>query len=641
MSADERAQSIAQSIAQSGAPTATWYRRIAPTVLVVVATIVVYGGFLVRHGIETHEGIDPYARTEQLLVEIRAGNVPPQVLPDARLGAGAAFPRFYPPLPFGVAAMLAAITGDVVIGVNLAFFFAALASGLTMLYAVRRLGGDRWLAAGAACIYLALPYHVFDAFVRGALAELWAFVWVPLVFLGAWRTIDRGRLDPLFAVAFAALILSHTISALLGLLVVGFVAIAALARKPSADGGVARRRSRALGSLVAGGLLAIGLAAWFLVPQQLEVGDVWASDREHMQATSGAVDRERLDPGDLVGSWRNGFRGYSNPPEVADHRGDCYVYFCGSRNFALGPVTLALPIVLVGLGAASRRPRVAGPRPGDAGLVVALGGATVMLIAFALRPGPFLAVLPAQYGYVQFPWRALVPAAATTALLWAIALRGVARGGTALAIVGVAAVALLPAAQRDGVDRRDQRDECFTRADVRAPNDTSGDHCFERNGRFDPAAIGDPSSRAARSARGFTTGADYLPLTVPEGDPGAGVTVAPELDGDGEITDWRRTGDGLSVEIDARATVVVRMPVTSYEFTRVSVRGANAQRVDRNGLVAVRVEKGRATIDVSRGRTSGDWLGASVSLISAAFLVAYAVRRRTASMHSARAKLRA
>jgi hypothetical protein len=589
--------------------------HVLPIVFVALAAIVVNSDFLARHAIETHEGIDPYARTRQLVVELRAGNVPPQVLPDARLGAGSAFARFYPPAPFSVAAALSAVTGDVVLGVNLSFLLAAVLSGVAMLWSVRRLGGDRWLAAGAAAVYVANPYHVHDAFVRGALGELWAFVWLPIVVAGVWRTFEHRRLDLPLVLGGAGLLLSHTITALLALWVVAVIAVA----------GVVRHGWRPLGPLAAGGALAVGLAAWFLVPQQADLGDVWASDRSHMGATSAAVDRHRVDLADLVGSWRNGFRGYSDPPQVADGSGDCRVYFCAARDFAVGPIALALPFMIVTLAATRWRRG----RDSDRALLTAAGVAAALLLGFVAWPRPFLAVLPDQYGYVQFPWRALAPLAALVAIAWALALRDLRRGGVWLAVVGVAAIAVVPAVQRDGVDRPDQRDQCFAPSDVRAPADPAAAGCFERAGRFDPPAAGDASSRAGRSARGFTTGADYIPRAADPTDPASGVAPAPYVDGPGEVVGWHRTGDGVAVEVAARGTVTVRIPVSAYSFTRLSAT-RSFERVDAGGLVAVRVGAGRTAIDVSRTRTPADWGGFGITAASLAGVGFVLIRRGTA-----------
>lgn len=598
------------------APIDSLFGRLAPaalpTLLIVLATIALYGAWLTDHGVFTHEASDPYSRTAQLLVEVRSGHVPPQLLPDAHGGGGTAFPRYYPPLPFGVSTFLAALTGgDAVLGVNLAFVLGVLASGLAMAFVVTRLTHDRRLAAGAALVYLAAPYHLFDVHVRGALGESYAFVWIPLVLYATWRTIERARFDPLLAVSLAGLLLSHTIS----LLLTGF-GIASIAGV-----GVARRNWRALAWLGATALLGVGLAAWFLLPQQAELGDVWASNNEHMAARDTDVDAERLAVGDLIGSWRNGFRGYDDPPIVESQAGRCWLFFCGSENHVVGPIALALPVVGVAFAARDRR------RPSAIGVALAIS--LTMWFAFVVRPNWFLAWLPEQFGYVQFPWRALAPAAAVVAMLWALVLRDRRRGGIALVVIGVAAVALVPRAQVRPWDRPDVTDACFTRTDVRSPSDPLGDGCFESPAGLMPQAVGDRTAREGRGARGFTTGNDYLPIAVDGEDPTRALILEPTvIDGAAKISSWSRTDDGLDATIDASAPSTIRFPATAYAFTQVRSDRGPVDRADVAGTVAVRVEPGTTTISIGRRHVGADRLGWFVTVVCCSALVLLTLRGR-------------
>lgn len=598
-------------------------RRAGPPVLIIAITLFVFSAWLTNHAIETHEGIDPYVRTQQIVEEVGNGNFPPQVLPDARLGAGTAFPRFYPPLPFLASALIAAITGDVVVGVNLSLVIAGVASGFSMAWAVRRVGGDRWLAAGAAAIYVATPYHVFDANVRGALAEMWAFVWFPLLFVAAWRTIERQRLDLVLPVATAGLLLSHTISILVAAFALGFFALT----------GVLRRSWQGLGAFVAGCALGVGLSAAYLVPQQLELGDVLANDPPVMLATDAALDAARVPLGDLIGDASNLFRGYSDAPTLPTGK-PCELYFCGGRNLIVGPIALALPVFGALMFARHRRRAELETDMGNLRpFAVVLGAAIIAWLSFIVRPALFTTLLPEPIAYLQFPWRALAPIAAAVAILWALLLRDRRYGGAALAGLGVVAALALPGVQRNPVDRPDQKDRCFTSADVRAPRDSPRDACFRLGDDFDPAATGEGDTRELRSAYGFTTRFEYLPTSVRTTDPAAGVTPEPIIEGPGAVVEWKRTGDGMRVEVNTTAEATVRIPITAYRFTRVSVDSAPSSRADlwsradRLGLVGVRVGPGRSTITVSRGRTAGDRIGALLTLASMAIVTALALQR--------------
>jgi hypothetical protein len=172
----------------------------------------------------------------------------------------------------------------------------------------------------AAAAYTVAPFHMVNVYTRGdSLAEFWAMAFYPLILLGADRLLEAiderrptnagdrrqttkrgsrssyiGRRLALFALAYAALILSHNISALIfSPFLLLYLVVRAVWRpsvenargtpddKPRTKDGqqsfrwaVGGRRS-AVGSMVSivtGLLLAFGLAAWFFVPALAEQG---------------------------------------------------------------------------------------------------------------------------------------------------------------------------------------------------------------------------------------------------------------------------------------------------------------------------------------------------------------------------------
>jgi hypothetical protein len=76
----------------------------------------------------------------------------------------------------------------------------------------------------AAVLYMFAPYHAVNLYVRGAVAELWAYAFLPLAFLGlvtvarsrSWRAVVIG------AVGLAGVILSHNLTAFMLIPFYGF-----------------------------------------------------------------------------------------------------------------------------------------------------------------------------------------------------------------------------------------------------------------------------------------------------------------------------------------------------------------------------------------------------------------------------------
>jgi hypothetical protein len=160
---------------------------------------------------------------------IRDGVFYPRWAPDFAFGYGYPFFNIYGPLSSYLGEALHLLGFDIVTAVKMVFGLSALLSGLTMYLLVRRLVGPR---AGlvAALVYVYLPYHLFDLYVRAALAESVGFVFVPLTLWGFFEAVTRPRLPALLgaALAYAGLMFTSNLLALmftpiLGLYVAGML----------------------------------------------------------------------------------------------------------------------------------------------------------------------------------------------------------------------------------------------------------------------------------------------------------------------------------------------------------------------------------------------------------------------------------
>lgn len=233
----------------------------------------------------------------------------PRWAPDFAFGYGYPFFNIYGPLSsyLGEAFHLAGF--DLVTSVKIVFGLSALLSGLTMYLFVRRLLG-RPAGLIAALTYVYLPYHLFDLYVRAALAESVGFVFVPLVLWGFYEVTTRPRLPVLLgsALAYAGLMLTHSLSAFVLTAVLGiYVAymilwglVDAAGLEPVQPGGRSQRndvirrwqaiaRNRYLAPLLTGFsplfalLLGLSLSAIYLLPSLAEAGlvrtDQWFGGR--------------------------------------------------------------------------------------------------------------------------------------------------------------------------------------------------------------------------------------------------------------------------------------------------------------------------------------------------------------------------
>jgi hypothetical protein len=213
--------------------------------------------------------------------------------PDWGFGYGYPFWNIYGPLAYFVGEGLYLLGFDYVPAVKIVFALSVLGSAAAMYLFVRRLlGRPAGLVAGLVYVYV--PYHLFDLYVRAALSESFGFIFIPLVFWGFFELVDRPRLSAFIGtgLAYAGLMLTSNLLGLLLTPTLGlFVAILMLLRlkdeKLEARGRklvTAFKRLVRLGAAPALALaLGIGLSAIFVLPALLEYRyvrvDQWTGGR--------------------------------------------------------------------------------------------------------------------------------------------------------------------------------------------------------------------------------------------------------------------------------------------------------------------------------------------------------------------------
>lgn len=190
-----------------------------------------------------------------------AGELYPRWLAGHNGGLGSPCFFFYPPLPCWAASLLHPLwPGDEMGG-------RAMGWSVTLALALSGASAFLWLrsltargpALAGSILYLIAPCHLAtDLYGRGALAEFWAFVWLPLILLFTHRvTLGEHRAVRGLAASYAALAVTHLPT------VLTFSAVPPLyAWLMAAPGG----RARSLGGAVFGLALGSGLAALYLGP---------------------------------------------------------------------------------------------------------------------------------------------------------------------------------------------------------------------------------------------------------------------------------------------------------------------------------------------------------------------------------------
>jgi hypothetical protein len=335
----------------------------------------------------------------------RAGHLYPRWLPSSWHGLGSPNFYFYPPLFFWVTAVVDGATGGMLPAerfVPFASLVILIASGLSMRWWLLTKVNSRRASAGAIA-YMLAPYHLYDLYGRGALAEASAYASVPVIVLALARLGDNRTVYlPVLAIAYCALLLSNLPAALLVsvFLIPAYVLFVA---------GRSSSPLRFVTQALIGGMLGLSLAAIYLVPAIMLLPYVSS------QALSGSFYRPEnwffwnLHAGTMAG-----------------------------RMYLIAPICVAASLLagatMVGarFGRADREP-------------LFWAALTMILVALIAGLVPCIWKIP-ELRFVQFPWRMLflVEFAVVTMLVMGVSkprnilvLAGLATLGFAYAVLGL------------------------------------------------------------------------------------------------------------------------------------------------------------------------------------------------------------
>lgn len=337
---------------------------------------------------------------------IQEGILYPRWSPDIAFGYGYPLFNIYSPLAFYLAEVLHLLGLDLVSAIKMVFALGFVLSGLTMYLFARRLMG-RWAGLVAGLVYVYVPYHIGDVYVRGAFAESVALIFFPLILWSFYETVENPHPAAMLAsgLSYAGLVFSHNgllllFSPFLGVYLVFLVLTRAredVRGKATSSGERwilgAKATARRSWMPLTGLLLGLGLSAIFWLPMAVEFKFV------------------RLD------QWLGGYYDYR----------DDFVYFfqffspfwghglsrpgpSDELPFQIGAVPLVLSILSL---AALARIRDQMRRR----MVVFFQGSLVMIVFLMLSASAsFWELLPIVI-FAQFPWRLLALVMPCVALL--------------------------------------------------------------------------------------------------------------------------------------------------------------------------------------------------------------------------------
>lgn len=217
---------------------------------------------LIRPGyFPMHDDLQAF-RIHQMNECFKDFQIPCRWVPD--MGYQYGYPQFnyYPPSVYYLGEAFYLIGFQFIDSSKIIFALGFLVSALTM-YLFLRDFLSKWPALIGALVYTYVPYKAVNVYVRGALNEFWTLAFYPLLFWSSMKIIKQGGRKNIafFAIATALILLTHNLMTLIFLPVLGVWILLNV---------ILEKNYKSLIYVTLGGLLGIGLAAFFTLPVFLE-----------------------------------------------------------------------------------------------------------------------------------------------------------------------------------------------------------------------------------------------------------------------------------------------------------------------------------------------------------------------------------
>ncbi len=156
------------------------------------------------------------ARVFEMKKALLDGMFPVRWVPDLGYNYGYPIFNFYAPLAYYVGGFFNLIGFDALVATKIMMVIGILVAGIFMYLLAKEFWGE---VGGfvAGLLYLYAPYHAVDIYVRGDVAEFYAYACIPLVFYALWKVYKKRewKYVVIGSIAYGAIILSHNLTAMM------------------------------------------------------------------------------------------------------------------------------------------------------------------------------------------------------------------------------------------------------------------------------------------------------------------------------------------------------------------------------------------------------------------------------------------
>lgn len=194
----------------------TILKKILPLIIIIflsyfsIKPLFIFGFFPIHDNTQVQ-------RVFEMKQSLSDGMLPVRWVGDLGYGFGYPIFNFYAPLAYYIGAFTNLIGFNALTATKIMLGLGVILSGITMYFLAKEFWG-RTGGVVSGVLYLFAPYHALNIFVRGDFSEIWAYAFIPLVFLGIYK-ISKQQKSWLWiivsALSFAAIILSHNLTAMM------------------------------------------------------------------------------------------------------------------------------------------------------------------------------------------------------------------------------------------------------------------------------------------------------------------------------------------------------------------------------------------------------------------------------------------
>lgn len=165
-------------------------------------------------------------RTEGVKDALLAGEFPTRIYTNFFNGYGYGSPLFYPDIFLLFPALLRMFSVDPVITWKIFAILITIAATLSTYFSIKYISKNaEWSMAGTFMIMLS-QFYLADLHLRGGISEYIAFIFIPILIAGIYDFfVYEGKRTYLMGVAFAGLLLSHSIMTFIGVLITAAIFI--------------------------------------------------------------------------------------------------------------------------------------------------------------------------------------------------------------------------------------------------------------------------------------------------------------------------------------------------------------------------------------------------------------------------------